>query len=86
MKLLCRLGRELNNIKVTLQAMGGGSSKVVKDFDKRNVPYSLVSYDDGTLHGVYKTDFPIDKINGYTNFFRCDTYRTVAYYYAKISR
>ena len=32
----------------------------------------------GELHGVYKTD--ITDYNGYTNFYRQDRYRTVAYF------
>ena len=42
---------------------------------------AIVSYDDGELHGVYKTD--ITDYNGYTNFYRQDRYRTVAYFYKK---
>lgn len=42
---------------------------------------AIVSYDDGELHGVYKTD--ITDYKGYTNFYRQDRYRTVAYFYKK---
>ena len=73
------------NIKVTLQAMGGGSDRIVKAFEEKQAPYALVSYDDGMLHGIYKTSVSVNDIKGYTNFFRCDRYRTVAYYYVKSS-
>ena len=43
---------------------------------------TIVSYDDGELHGVYKTD--ITDYNGYTNFYRQDRYRTVAYFIKNI--
>ena len=70
-----------NSIKVTLQAMGGGSADTVKKFIQEGVPCALVSYDDGSLHGVYKAGVCAEDTKGYVNFFRQDHYRIVAYYY-----
>ena len=70
-----------NDIRVELQAMGGGSSEKVKKLIQNGTPISLVSYDDGNLHPIYKQE--ITDLNGYVNFFRQDRYRTVAFYYKK---
>ena len=70
-----------NNIRVTLQAMGGGSDLTVKSFSEENAPYTLVSCDDGVFRGIFGADIPLDEVHGYTNFFCQDHYRTVAYYY-----
>ncbi len=72
-----------HDIKVTVQAMGGGLVSVAKQFIEENAPYALVTYDDGDLHRIYKKDFNPDDLVRYVNFFRQDHYRTVAYYYAK---
>lgn len=71
-----------NNICVQLQALGGGSWDAVKAVLRRGAPCSLVTYDDGDIHHIYKKDFD-EAINGYVNFFRRDRYRTVAFYYKK---
>lgn len=70
-----------HDIKVTLQAMGGGPVHLVKELTDNAVPHALVTYDDGTFHRIYRQDYPEEEIKGYANFFRQDHYRTVAYYY-----
>nr|MBQ4317698.1 DUF2961 domain-containing protein [Clostridia bacterium] len=70
------------NISVQLQAMGGGTWDKVSSMMQNGAEYSLVTYDDGDLHHIYKKNID-DKINGYVNFFRRDRYRTVAYFYKK---
>ena len=72
-----------DNIRVTLQAMGGGSSDTVKTFAKENVPYSLVTFEKDCFRRVYKQNISVEETEGYVNFFRQDHYRTVAYYYVK---
>lgn len=72
-----------DNIRVTLQAMGGGSSDTVKAFAKENVPYSLVTFEKDCFRRVYKQNISVEETGGYVNFFRQDHYRTVAYYYVK---
>ena len=67
------------DIKVELQAMGGGRFDKVKPLIDNKAPVSLVTYDDGDVHHIYKRE-PSD-LSGYINFFRQDHYRTVAYYY-----
>ena len=69
------------NIRVELQAMGGGGADAVKDCMDRGAPLTLVTTDDGNVHHVYKD--PTAEPLGYTNFFRQDRYRTVAYFYKK---
>lgn len=69
-------------IKVELQAMGGGTWENVKQIASDNLPFVPVSYDDGDLHAVYQ-DHKQHTLKGYVNFFRKDRYRTVAYYYLK---
>lgn len=70
-----------DDIRVTLQAMGGGDADNVRKAEESGAACTIVSYDDGELHGVYKTD--ITDYKGYTNFYRQDRYRTVAYFYKK---
>lgn len=71
-----------NGIKVTLQAMGGGTSQIVKELIANNVPLAPVSYSiGGIFHKIYKTEYNVDDLDGYVCFFRQDRYRTVAYYY-----
>ena len=41
----------------------------------------LVTYDDGQVHHLYEKNPFAEEISGYVNFFRRDSYRTVAYYY-----
>ena len=72
-----------NDIKVTLQAMGGGSCNTLKRCIANGAPYAFVTCDDGCLRHLYKQDVGVEEIVGYVNFFRKDHYRTVAYYYAK---
>ncbi len=67
-----------NDIKVTLQAMGGGMYENIKNFLNNGV---AVTYDDGDIHHIYKKETP--DLRGYVNFFRRDRYRVVAYYYKK---
>lgn len=68
-----------NDIKVTLQAMGGGMADKVIPILQNGVP---VTYDDGDIHHVYKKEIN-EELKGYVNFFRRDHYRVVAYYYKK---
>lgn len=70
-----------DDIRVTLQAMGGGGADNVRKAKESGAACAIVSCDDGELHGVYKTD--ITDYKGYTNFYRQDRYRTVAYFYKK---
>ena len=70
-----------DDIRVTLQAMDGGGADNVRKVKESGAACAIVSYDDGELHGVYKTD--ITDYKGYTNFYRRDRYRTVAYFYKK---
>lgn len=67
------------DIKVTLQAMGGGMADKVIPILQNGVP---VTYDDGDIHHVYKKEIN-EELKGYVNFFRRDHYRVVAYYYKK---
>ena len=61
--------------------MGCGGADKVHKAEESGAACTIVSYDDGELHVVYKTD--ITDYNGYTNFYRQDRYRTVAYFYKK---
>lgn len=70
------------NIRVGLQAMGGGMWDRVKAAAGNDTALRFVTYDDGDIHHIYKKPCP-DEIKGYVNFFRQDRYRTVAYYYKK---
>lgn len=70
------------SINVRLQTIGGGSAEKVKKVIKDGYPCVPVSYDDGDIHLIYKTDCN-DDLKGYVNFYRCDSYRIVAYYYQK---
>ena len=70
------------DIRVELQAMGGGIWENVKKLADTGAPHTLVTYDDGDLHHVYKKELT-EEPKGYVNFFRKDYYRTVAYYYKK---
>ena len=70
------------NIKVTLQTIGGGVAKHVKKLAENGIPHVLVSYDmDEGVKRIYKKDFSQDELDGWVNFFRQDEYRIVAYYY-----
>ena len=70
------------NIRVTLQTIGGGNFQKVKNVINKGYPCVPVTYDDGDLHHIYRKNEAID-VNGYVNFYRCDSYRVVAYYYKK---
>lgn len=70
------------NIRVGLQALGGGKWDKVKAVTQNGAGHSLVTCDDGDIHHVYGKSFDRE-IKGYVNFFRQDRYRTVAYYYKK---
>ena len=70
------------SISVQLQAMGGGPWEKVKAAVQNGAECSLVTYDDGELHHIYKKASENEPA-GYVNFFRKDRYRTVAYYYKK---
>lgn len=70
------------NIRVTLQTIGGGRAEKVKKVLENGYPCVPVSFDDGELHNIYKKDGNFE-MNGYISFYRCDSYRVVAYYYKK---
>lgn len=70
------------DICVTIQAMGGGMAEKVKKVLEDGYPCIPVTYDDGELHHIYKSDLDIE-LSGYVNFYRTDHYRIVAYYYKK---
>lgn len=69
------------DIRVKLQAMGGGDASKVKKVMERGIPCIPVSFDDGDIHHIYKQEN--SDLRGYTNFFRQDHYRVTAYYYRK---
>ncbi len=75
-----------NEIRVELQAMGGGFWDNVKKIAGTEAPHEFVTYDDGDVHHIYKKDINESELCGYVNFFRCDRYRTVAYYYKKCDK
>lgn len=70
------------DIRVTIQAMGGGFYENVKQAIVKGSKMSLVTYDDGELHHIYGKGDCRD-ISGYVNFYRCDRYRVMSYYYKK---
>ena len=70
------------NIRVEIQAMGGGSWHNVKKIVQSGAPHTVVTYDDGDIHPVYKKETN-EELKGYVNFFRIDHYRVFAYYYKK---
>lgn len=70
------------NISVKLQTLGGGAAEKVKSVIEKGYPCVPVTYDDGEPHHIYKQNEEVD-LKGYVNFFRCDSYRIVAYYYMK---
>jgi hypothetical protein len=70
-------------ICVKLQAMGGGPWDRVKTLRETHAPHTLVTYDDGDIHPIYRSTSQTEP-KGYVNFFRQDHYRTVAYFYKKI--
>ena len=70
-------------ICVKLQAMGGGPWDRVKTLRETHAPHTLVTYDDGDIHPIYRSTSHTEP-KGYVNFFRQDHYRTVAYFYKKI--
>ncbi|MBE6611105.1 MAG: DUF2961 domain-containing protein [Ruminococcaceae bacterium] len=69
------------NIRVTLQTIGGGEAKDVITLAERGVPHTVISYDSDCIHGVYGQDYSRDGLAGWVNFYRQDEYRIVAYYY-----
>lgn len=72
-----------DSINVRMQTMGGGVVDKVKKVIENGYPCVPVSYDaDRELHLIYKKDETVE-LKGYVNFFRCDCYRIVAYYYKK---
>ncbi len=71
-----------NDIKVTIQAMGGAMADEVEKIIKSKVPCTVVTYDDGDLKHLYKQN-KNDALKGWVNFYRVDHYRIVAYYYKK---
>ena len=71
-----------NDIRVEIQAMGGGHWDNVKKIFESDVLCTAATYDDGELHHVYKKDAK-SELKGYVIFFRKDHYRVVAYYYKK---
>lgn len=70
------------NICVTLQTMGGGSAEKVQNVIDNGYPCIPVTYDDGDLHHIYRNN-KNTPLKGYVNFYRCDSYRIVSYYYKK---
>lgn len=70
------------DLKVTIQAMGGGAAEKVKRVLEKGYPCVPVTYDDGEFHPIYRTGESAD-LAGWVNFYRSDRYRTVAYYYLK---
>ena len=69
-------------IRVTLQTIGSGSAEKVKKVLENGYPCVPVSFVDGELQNIYKKD-DHPEISGYVSFYRCDSYRVVAYYYKK---
>lgn len=70
------------NICVKLQTIGGGDAEKVKKVINKGYPCVPISYDDGDLHQIYRKNEAVN-LKGYVNFYRCDSYRVVAYYYKK---
>lgn len=70
------------SICVKLQTIGGGIAKKVKKVIQNGFPCVPVTFDDGDLHQIYKNNNSAD-LKGYVNFYRCDSYRIVAYFYKK---
>ena len=74
-------------IRVTMQTMGGGDAKDVKELLEKNIPCVPVAYLDRTwplkLHPIYEGEqkFRDEELSGHVNFYRQDHYRVVAYYY-----
>lgn len=71
-----------NDIRVTLQTMGGGMWASVKPILESGAPCVPVTYDDGNVHHIYK-NYSGEELEGYVNFFRVDRFRLTAYYYKK---
>ncbi len=71
-----------DGIKVTLQAMGNGTRREVRDMQKRGVPLTVTSV---AGVGVYKPGERVAVGDGDPDdsvlFFRCDDYSSVAYFY-----
>ena len=81
----CTLARDeiyfKNDIRVELQALGGGPYDILKDAIVENAPLTPAYYGaNGVLNLIHKKGFD-GELNGWVNFFRQDHYRTVAYYY-----
>lgn len=70
------------DISVQFQTIGGGDAEYVKKVIEKGYPCVPVTYDNGTFYRIYKKNENVN-LDGYVNFFRCDSYRTVAYYYMK---
>ncbi len=69
------------NIRVTLQTIGGGFAEEVLKLAENGVPHTIVSYDSDRTHGVYKQEYSREALSGWINFYRQDRYRITTYYY-----
>lgn len=73
-----------NSCKVVMQTIGGAPKKEVLRFLGEKKPLCPVTADiNGRILHLYKQEIEWDKIpeDSWVNFYRCDTYRTVAYLY-----
>ena len=73
-----------SEIRMTIQAIGGGFRDELLKVDKEKAPYKIVTRDnDGILTLLADTGFELDESSpdGWYNFYRLDKFRSTVYYY-----
>jgi hypothetical protein len=76
------------NIRTTIQQIGGNQTDIVAEYQKTGVPLVPVTTntDNGSMYAFYKNDSlvkvdPNKMVKGWTNFYRSDDVSAVAYFY-----
>ena len=72
----------VNDIKFTIQVMGGAPNEQVKELMAKNIPLIPVTCDEEgkEFHFLYKTDKPIPD-SGWINFYRSDDFASITWFY-----
>ena|GEM_PF-4331644 len=74
------------DIRMTIQAIGGGTKDKLLAIDKSTAPYKVVICDkDGVMALLAEGEFEpaMDSPEGWYNFYRLDAFRSTVYLYIK---